>query len=300
MPNQLRTLLATPGIQAAPAVYDCLGAMLAARAGFPFVFTSGFGLSAALLGKPDMGYLTATEMIDAAARIAAAVEIPVIADLDTGYGNPLNVVHTVEQVARTRVAGMLLEDQEWPKKCGHFEDKRVISTAEQVAKIKAAVYARGSDGPVIIARTDARAVEGLDGALRRGEAYLAAGADVLFAERFGVIEAAAENGLYAFGNMSDQSELAPEYVVSGPVWHMEPTVDYIIKQVEAGAYTAQDLKDFSMVAKGGASLAPINADVTGGIPQDLIDAVEAKQQEIVDGLFRVDVNEAQPPASTAE
>ena len=100
--------------------------------------------------------------------------------------------------------------------------------------------------------------------------------------------------------MSDQAELAPEYVVSGPVWHMEPTVDYIIKQVEAGAYTAQDLKDFSMVAKGGASLAPINADVTGGIPQELIDAVEAKQQEIVDGLFRVDVNEAQPPASTAE
>ncbi|MCB0158201.1 MAG: BMP family protein [Caldilineaceae bacterium] len=131
-------------------------------------------------------------------------------------------------------------------------------------------------------------------------AQIDAGADVLFAERFGVIEAAAENGLYAFGNMSDQSELAPEYVVSGPVWHMEPTVDYIIKQVEAGAYTAQDLKDFSMVAKGGASLAPINTDVTGGIPQELIDAVEAKQQEIVDGLFRVDVNEAQPPASTAE
>ncbi len=129
-------------------------------------------------------------------------------------------------------------------------------------------------------------------------AQVDAGADVLFAERFGVIEAAAENGLYAFGNMSDQTALAPEYVVSGPVWHMEPTVDYIIKQVEAGAYTAQDLKDFSMVAKGGASLAPVNADVAGGIPQELSDAVEAKQQEIVDGLFRVDVNEAQPPASS--
>ncbi|MCB9137671.1 MAG: BMP family protein [Caldilineaceae bacterium] len=131
-------------------------------------------------------------------------------------------------------------------------------------------------------------------------AQIDAGADVLFAERFGVIEAAAENGFYAFGNMSDQTELAPEYVVSGPVWHMEPTVDYIINQVGAGAYTAQDLKDFSMMAKGGASLAPINGDVTGGISQELIDAVEAKQQEIVDGLFRVDVNEAQPPASTAE
>ena len=131
-------------------------------------------------------------------------------------------------------------------------------------------------------------------------AQIDAGADGLFAERFGVIEAAEEKGLYAFGNMSDQVELAPASVVSGPVWHMEPTVDYIINQVEAGAYTAQDLKDFSMVAKGGASLAPINTDVSGGIDAELIAAVEAKMQEIVDGLFRVDVNEAQPPASTAK
>lgn len=129
-------------------------------------------------------------------------------------------------------------------------------------------------------------------------AQIDAGADVLFAERFGVIEAAAENGLYSFGSMSDQSSLAPESVVSGPVWHMEPTVDYIIKQVEAGAYTSQDLKDFSMAAKGGASLAPINTAVTGGIPQELMDSVTTKQQEIVDGLFRVEVNESQPPAST--
>src|SRR5690606_16085656 len=105
--------------------------------------------------------------------------------------------------------------------------------------------------------------------------------------------------LYAFGNMSDQTELAPESVVSGPVWHMEPTVDYIIDQVEAGAYTAQDLKDFSMVAKGGASLAPINTEVAGGIPQELLDQVQATEEEIVNGLFRVDINEAQPPASSA-
>ncbi len=129
-------------------------------------------------------------------------------------------------------------------------------------------------------------------------AQIDAGADVLFAERFGVIEAAAENGLYSFGNMSDQKELAPESVVSGPVWNMNPTVEYIINQVMAGSYTAQDLKDFNMVAKGGASLAPINADVTGGIPQELIDQVTAKEQEIIKGLFRVDINEAQPPASS--
>jgi basic membrane lipoprotein Med (substrate-binding protein (PBP1-ABC) superfamily) len=129
-------------------------------------------------------------------------------------------------------------------------------------------------------------------------AQIDAGADVLFAERFGVIEAAAEHSFYAFGNMSDQKDLAPEYVVSGPVWHMEPTVDYIINQVAGGTYTAQDLKDFSMVAKGGATLAPINTSVTGGIPQDLVDMVTAKEGEIKSGLFRVDIDEAPPPASS--
>lgn len=129
-------------------------------------------------------------------------------------------------------------------------------------------------------------------------AQVDAGADVLFAERFGVIEAAAEKGLYAFGNMSDQKELAPENVVSGPVWNMNPTVEYIINQVAGGTYTAQDLKDFSMVAKGGATLAPVNEEVTGGIPQELLDQVKAKEQEIVSGLFRVDIDEAPPPASS--
>lgn len=129
-------------------------------------------------------------------------------------------------------------------------------------------------------------------------AQIDAGADVLFAERFGVIEAAAEKGLYAFGNMSDQTALAPEFVVSGPVWNMGPTVDYVVNQVKAGAYTAQDLKDFSMVAKGGASLATVNMNVRGGIPQALLDQVKAKEDEIVKGLFRVDITESQPPASS--
>jgi basic membrane protein A and related proteins len=129
-------------------------------------------------------------------------------------------------------------------------------------------------------------------------AQVDSGADVLFAERFGVIEAAAENGLYAFGNMSDQKDLAPENVVSGPVWNMEPTVDYIINQVAGGTYTSQDLKDFSMVAKGGAMLASINTGVSGGIPQELVDMVTAKEEEIKSGLFRVDIDEAPPPASS--
>jgi len=129
-------------------------------------------------------------------------------------------------------------------------------------------------------------------------AQIDAGADVLFAERFGVIEAAAEKGLYAFGSMSDQSALAPEVVVSGPVWNMAPTVEYVLNQVKGGTYTAQDLKDFSMFAKGGATLAEINTKVTNGVPQELIDKVTAKEDAIKNGAFRVDINEAQPPASS--
>jgi basic membrane lipoprotein Med (substrate-binding protein (PBP1-ABC) superfamily) len=128
-------------------------------------------------------------------------------------------------------------------------------------------------------------------------AQIDAGADVLYAERFGVIEAAAEKGLFAFGNMSDQSELAPDFVVSSPVWNMDPTVQYIITQVQSGAYTAQDLKDFSMVAKGGASLAPFHA-TESKIPAELLAKVKEREQQIASGLFRVDIDEAQPPAVT--
>jgi basic membrane protein A len=128
-------------------------------------------------------------------------------------------------------------------------------------------------------------------------AQIDAGADVLFAERFGVIEAAQENDLYAFGNMSDQTELAPKHVITGPVWNMKPTVKFVIDQVLAGSYTAQDLKDFSMMGKGGASLAPINTDVQGGLPKKVLDLVKKREGEIRKGLFRVDIDEAQPAGS---
>jgi len=126
-------------------------------------------------------------------------------------------------------------------------------------------------------------------------AQIDSGADVLFAERFGVIEAAKEKGLFAFGNMSDQNELAPDLVVSSPVWNMGPTVDYVLNQVKAKAYTAQDLKDFSMVAKGGASLAPFHA-TESKIPADLLKLVKDKEEQIKSGLFRVDIDENQPAA----
>ncbi|HEV8251432.1 MAG TPA: BMP family protein [Gaiellaceae bacterium] len=128
-------------------------------------------------------------------------------------------------------------------------------------------------------------------------AQIAAGADVLYAERFGVIEAADEKGLLSIGNMSDQSDLAPQSVVTSAVWSMEPTVKFVVDQVRAGAYTAQDLKDFSMFAKGGASLAPLNTGVKGGIPSEVSDLVEKREEEIKQGLFRVDISERQPPGS---
>jgi len=127
-------------------------------------------------------------------------------------------------------------------------------------------------------------------------AHIDAGADVLYAERAGVIEAAAEKGLFAFGNMSDQNELAPDFVVASAVWNMDPTVDYLIKQVAAGTFTAQDLKDFSMMGKGGASLAAFHG-TEGKIPADLLAAVKAKEAEIMSGMYRVDVDEAQPAGS---
>jgi basic membrane lipoprotein Med (substrate-binding protein (PBP1-ABC) superfamily) len=128
-------------------------------------------------------------------------------------------------------------------------------------------------------------------------AQIDAGADVLYAERFGVIEAADENDLIAIGNMSDQQSLAEDNVVTSVTWNMTPTVAYVIDQVLAGSYTAQDLKDFSMVAKGGAKLAPVNTGVIGGVPQELVDAVAAREAEIVSGIFRVDINESTPPGT---
>ena len=129
-------------------------------------------------------------------------------------------------------------------------------------------------------------------------AQVGAGADVLFAERFGVIEAAQENDLVAIGNMSDQQELAPENVATSVTWNMVPTVAYVIDQVIAGSYTAQDLKDFSMVAKGGAALAPLNTDVVGGIPDDLAALIAEREGEIRAGTFRVNIAEDTPPGST--
>jgi carboxyvinyl-carboxyphosphonate phosphorylmutase len=178
----LRALLAAPGLVIAPGAYDALSARLIEHAGFDLVYMTGFGSTASLLGRPDVGLLSATEMIDNAGRIASAVELPVLADADTGYGNAINVLRTVTAYEQAGVAGLHLEDQVSPKRCGHLSGKAVIDVEEMVGKIEAAVAARRDPDLLLIARTDAAAVEGLDAALERARRYVAAGADALFVE----------------------------------------------------------------------------------------------------------------------
>ena len=166
----------------APGCYDALGARLIEEAGFPAAYMTGFGSAASRLGRPDIGLMSLTEMVDNAHRIAEAVDIPVIADADTGYGNSINVIRTVREYEAAGVSAIHLEDQVTPKRCGHMEGKVVVPAGEMAAKVAAAVAARRSPDFLIIARTDARAVEGLDEALSRAAAYREAGADVLFVE----------------------------------------------------------------------------------------------------------------------
>ena len=179
---RLRELLADPRPLMAPGAYDALSARLIEQAGFDVVYMTGFGTTASLIGRPDVGLLTGTEMVDNARRIAAAVDVPVIADADTGYGNAINVLRTVQLYEQAGVAGIHLEDQVMPKKCGHMTGKVVIGADEMVGKIRAAVEARQDPDFLIIARTDAAAVHGLDEAIDRGRAYAGAGADALFIE----------------------------------------------------------------------------------------------------------------------
>ena len=178
----LRQLLAAGEPVLAPGAYDALSARLVAEAGFPAVYMTGFGAAASLLGRPDVGLLTMTEMVDQARRMVDAVGVPVIADADTGYGNPLNVLRTVRAFEQAGVAAVQLEDQVTPKRCGHMEGKQVVPADDMVAKVRAAVAARTDPDLVLVARTDAGATEGLDAALSRARRYHEAGADVLFVE----------------------------------------------------------------------------------------------------------------------
>lgn len=180
--SRLRELLGRPGVIRSLGAHDVFTARLIEAGGLETVFLGGFGTSASLLGQPDIGLITMTEMADAVRRMALGVRIPVVADGDTGHGDLHNVVRTVREFEQAGAAGILLEDQVTPKRCGHFGGKQLISTEEHVLKLKAALDARRNSDFVIIARTDARAVEGIDGAIARAQCYAEAGVDVCFIE----------------------------------------------------------------------------------------------------------------------
>jgi 2-methylisocitrate lyase-like PEP mutase family enzyme len=179
--RELRELLRQDRILTAPGAYDCITARMIEQAGFKAVYMTGAGTAAAL-GYPDYGLVTMSEMVENAGRIAAAVKTPVIADADTGYGNELNVVRTVREYEQRGVAGIHIEDQRFPKKCGHLENKAIIPMEDYLAKIRAAAAARRDPDFLIVARTDARAVLGFEESIRRANASLHAGADMAFVE----------------------------------------------------------------------------------------------------------------------
>ncbi len=180
--HRLRTLLAQPGALVAPGAFSGLSAKMVEQAGFSAVYASGAGVANNLLGQPDVGLLTMTEMLEQIRHMTAATSLPLVADVDTGYGNPINVHRTVQEFEAAGVAGIQIEDQVMPKRCGHFEGKEVVSTSEMVAKLQAALEARRDADLLVIARTDARAKLGLEEALDRAGRYLEAGADMVFVE----------------------------------------------------------------------------------------------------------------------
>ncbi len=180
--QKLRALLASPGLLTLPGVYDGISARLAEKAGFSALYMTGYGVAASAFGLPDAGLVSGSEMLDRVRMLAGAVSLPFIADGDTGYGGLLNVDRTVRQYARAGAAGIQIEDQEFPKKCGHTPHRRVVAAADAERRVRVAASARPDRDFLIVARTDAAGVLGLDEALRRGERFLEAGADILFIE----------------------------------------------------------------------------------------------------------------------
>jgi carboxyvinyl-carboxyphosphonate phosphorylmutase len=180
--KKLREILGREEAVLVPGAYDAFSAKILKQAGFEVIYMTGSGVTASVIGMPDVGLLTMSEMVNQARNIVNATDLPVICDADTGYGNALNVIRTVREYERAGVAGIHMEDQVAPKKCGHFEGKQVITAEEMVKKLEAALYAREDENFLLIARTDARSIMGLDEALRRAHLYAGAGADMIFLE----------------------------------------------------------------------------------------------------------------------
>lgn len=194
MTTSIEKILHEHGTVAFPGIFDTLSARIAQQVGFQMAFVSGYSVAATSIGEPDMGLLTQTEIVERARQICGSVEIPVMVDADTGYGNPLNVYRTIKQLIAAGAAGCFLEDQLWPKRCGHMRGKQVIERDEYLNKIRAAVEARGDCDFFIVARTDALAVVGMDEAIARVQGAREAGANASFVEAPDSLEALQEIG----------------------------------------------------------------------------------------------------------
>ena len=230
----LRELIRSPEILVAPGAYDAFSAKLIEASGFDAVYMTGFGTAAGIFGLPDIGLLTMTEMVENARRIADSVDVPVIADADTGYGNHLNVIRTVEEYEKAGVTGIQIEDQVSPKRCGHMEGQKIVPIPDMVAKLRAAIEARRHEETMIIARTDAIAAIGFDEAIERGNIYRDAGADLLFIEA---------------PRTQEQLEKIPE-LINGPILvNVAPKTPFMhIKKYEAFGYAMAIYPAISLTA----------------------------------------------------
>ena len=279
--NRIHALLAGSGPLIIPGVFDALSAKLAVEAGFRAVLVSGYCLSATRLGEPDFGLVTETEVLDAAARITAAVDIPVLVDIDTGYGNAFNVERTVRELVRLGAAGCFLEDQVWPKRCGHMDGKRIVPLEEYLPKLAAA---RATGGPDfwITARTDARAVEGLDEAIRRGRAFVEHGASCVFVEapesidEMARVRAALPPDVPLVANMVEQGKTplrsAPELAAAGYRLCLVPVAPLL-----AAAHAMRAL--YATLARDGSTAAAAGAMVTFGEMNTIVGLDERYRRE---------------------
>jgi 2-methylisocitrate lyase-like PEP mutase family enzyme len=257
----LKKLMETSRPVVAPGVYNALTAKLAAGVGFDAVYMTGYGTAAATRGLPDLGLLTMTEMLDTLRAIADAVDVPVIADADTGYGNALNVTRTVREYEKAGAAALHIEDQVWPKRCGHMTGKQVIPRDEMAAKVRAATDSRTSEDFLIIARTDALAVEGWEAAIERAHAYVDAGADIIFVEAPETVE---------------QMERIPREVTAPCLINMAPRTPALsVQRLGSLGYAIAIFPGVCLVATIEANLEALRTFKQSGHPKQLTDSLKA-------------------------
>lgn len=252
--KKLRELIQGPEILIAPGAYDAMSAKIIEAAGFDAVYMTGFGTAAGTFGLPDIGLVTMTEMVENAKRIADSVGVPVIADADTGYGNHLNVIRTIEEYERAGIAGIQIEDQVSPKRCGHMEGQKIVPISEMIAKLRAATEARSNEDTFIIARTDAISATGFDEAIRRGNIYRENGADLLFIEA---------------PTTREQLESIPK-LINGPVLvNVAPKTPYMnVKEYETFGYAMAIYPAISLTAAFAAIKEKLKELKDSGITED--------------------------------